>query len=321
MEAKAWLSQAAYQRYLDGSEAALRKDESHNDSEFADTEHTIGIAIDPDTGTTGQGEATGKIYSAHYLRLREAWQLGVCASAEDKEFSRTPNGNDLVKALLNGGHHQIIVGGQQRICSACVKDTAHPLPRGKLNEFRERDGRHLVKWVLLSPAVWPAIKADAAHINDHPGGWLPNWIAQQEVRLDHDVVEAGDVLLLDGPGRLKARRKHLEEGGRIKAKLVAAIIPKPLVVTGWALPDEALGETGGAKSTHLAVPAGAVYYFEADSAEEACKLAAALNWHGGESNPANIRNRRSTLLGEKGFGLGVCGTWQFFKDVAGRSRA
>ncbi|HOO93950.1 MAG TPA: hypothetical protein PKX94_10785, partial [Opitutales bacterium] len=67
-----------------------------------------------------------------------------------------------------------------------------------------------------------------------------------------------------------------------------------------------------AKPTHLAVPAGAVYYFEADTPEDAIALAAALNWHGSDPNSNTIRNRRSTLLGEKGFGIGVCGTWDFY---------
>jgi hypothetical protein len=143
------------------------------------------------------------------------------------------------------------------------------------------------------------------------------------MQFEGEALRAGEVLLLDGAGREKARRKSLLAGRRIRANLVAAIVPKPLVVTGWALPDEH-GEnererTGGAQSTHLAVPAGAVYYFEADSVDEARKLAAALNWHGSESNPTTIKNRRSTLLGEKGFGLGVCGTWQFYKDVPGPS--
>ena len=103
------------------------------------------------------------------------------------------------------------------------------------------------------------------------------------------------------------------------ARLVAAIVPKPLPVTGWALPNDTDRPDGGAKSTHLAVPAGAVYYFEAEAnsalgttaEQEAAKLAAALNWHGSDPNPTTIKNRRSTLMGEKGFGLGVCGTWTF----------
>jgi len=94
-------------------------------------------------------------------------------------------------------------------------------------------------------------------------------------------------------------------------------VPKPLVVTGWALPDEASEEKGGAQSSHLAVPAGAVYYFEADNGTEAQKLAGVLNWHGLELPPTTFKNRRSTLLGEKGFGLGVCGTWNFYADVVG----
>ncbi len=65
----------------------------------------------------------------------------------------------------------------------------------------------------------------------------------------------------------------------------------------------------------LAVPAGAVYYFEANSTDEARKLAAALHWHGDPKAAdfaKTIKNRRRTLRGEKGFGLGVCGTWSFF---------
>jgi len=86
------------------------------------------------------------------------------------------------------------------------------------------------------------------------------------------------------------------------------------------LANDADRAEGGAKSTHLAVPAGAVYYFEADSAEAAAQLAAALNWHGADTQPTTLRNRRSTLLGEKGFGLGVCGTWQFYRpDPSDRS--
>ena len=50
------------------------------------------------------------------------------------------------------------------------------------------------------------------------------------------------------------------------------------------------------------------------------KLAAALNWHGSTAG-TEIKNRRSTLLGEKGYGLGVCGTWEFYETVAGHDRS
>lgn len=323
-KAKAWLSQAAYNRYLNGSDPALKDNEARNDADFADTEHTIGIAIDPASGTTGQGEAVGRIYSAHYLRLREGWQLGVCVAAEDKDFSHPQHSNDLVKALLNGGRHQIIVGGQQRLCSAeLLGGSALLLPRGKMNGFGKQDGhggKSLVKWVLLSPAVWPAIEAEVSrNINPHAGGWLPNWI---DSRSGEVLLKVGDTGRRERESR-EVWRQRVRQQRRIQAKLVAAAVPKPLVVTGWALPDEH-GEieserNGGAQSTHLAVPAGAVYYFEADSPAEAAKLAAALNWHGNEGALTTIKNRRSTLLGEKGFGLGVCGTWEFFPDVPERS--
>jgi hypothetical protein len=186
---------------------------------------------------------------------------------------------------------------------------------------RLSNGKIAVKWVLLSPAIWPEIPARTSKRGTetcfHPGGWLPNWICP----------ETGVVLLriVDEKERQRRRNKNYagegyrtdENAAEIPARLVAAVVPKPLVVTGWAVPNPADPERagdGGAKSTHLAVPAGAVYYFEADSAEAAVALANALNWHGG-SDGSEIKNRRSTLLGEKGYGLGVCGTWKSFRDV------
>lgn len=323
--AKAWLSQAAFESYLGTARSKVTPSQlpkhTVNDSDLFDREHTVGIGIDPETGSQ-DGKS---FYSAHYLRLRDSWQLGVCAAAEDKDFHHPAHGNDLIKALLNGGRHQIIVGGQQRICSAtCAAAPTIPLPRGLTGRFNERRGKHLVKWILLSPAVWPAISADATrNINAQPGGWLPNWInpANGDV-----LLKSGDLTRHKSESR-ETWRQRARAQGSIAAKLVAALVPKPLVVTGWSLPDEGATSdserSGGAQSSHLAVPAGAVYYFEADSAEEAHKLSAALNWHGqrGPNDPpsSTIKNRRSTLLGEKGFGIGVCGTWEFFPDVAGRS--
>ena len=301
--AKAWLSKAAYEKYLGGKGGAAGQ-AACDDGDFSDVEHNIGIAIDPETGTTGQGAAEGKIYSAHFLRLKPGWRLGVCAGAKDKDYPQ--NDRDLVRGLLNGEGRQIIVGGQQRVCTAVRVDTETlPLPRGLSAGFHERDGKSLLKWVLLSPAVWPAISADSARgIKAHPGGWLPNWIEPQ----------TGEVLLTSGTGARKAQRTGVPQGKPIVARLVAAIVPKPIVVTGWALPNETDRPVGGAKSTHFAVPAGAVYYFEAGSSEAAVALANALNWHG-PTPGIEIKNRRSTLLGEKGFGLGVCGTWNFYGEA------
>lgn len=184
--------------------------------------------------------------------------------------------------------------------------------------------RWLVKWIPLTPAIWPEIPnkdKKGNRVTPHPGGWLPNWVF---VDWDSDTAtiqsssENGKVLLVNRAGK-RTRRfdsatgKHVrtaETENSIDAQLVAAIVPKPHIVTGWTVHHEAGNGYEGAKHTHLAVPAGAVYYFECGTQESAQLLAAALNWHG-KDDFTTIRNRRSTLLGEKGFGLGVCGTWQF----------
>jgi CRISPR-associated protein Cmr3 len=325
-----WLSADAFNAYLRGEEFSPKaNDDAHflRDDSIADKEASLGIAIDPDTQTTGQGAAAGKIYTAHYLRLRDGFRLGVFAEAMDKVNGDQKEKRDLLHRMLNGHPTQIVVGGQQRICTAELKPLASlPLPRGLTDGFNstaeDAPKRWLIKWVLLSPAVWPEIPAGTSRRRTetrfHPGGWLPNWICP----------ETGAVLLRSVNETERRRRRNLNYAGKgyetyegnaakISARLVAAIVPKPIVVTGWALPsaaDPGRDADGGAKSTHFAVPAGAIYYFEADSADDAVALANALNWHGATPG-TEIKNRRSTLLGEKGYGLGVCGTWKPFGDV------
>jgi len=312
-----WLSSDAFTEYLRQHRLQPGTDHFLRDESIADREANLGIGIDPDTQTTGQETAAGKIYTAHYLRLRDGFQMGLIAAAEDKEYQHPEHGRDLLRSLLNGNPTRIVVGGQQRICTATLQSCAGnglPMPRGLTTaaDFTVlSNGRIALKWILLSPAIFPEIpatKKDGSPQNPHPGGWLPNWVD----------ARTGKVLLTSGAGIRKSQRKpRVAAGGTIAARLVAALVPKPIPVTGWALPNDTDRPQGGAKSTHLAVPAGAVYYFEADSPQEASKLAAALNWHG-DTPGTQIKNRRSTLLGEKGFGLGVCGTWNFYENNAGK---
>ncbi|MBX3746396.1 MAG: hypothetical protein KF833_13905 [Verrucomicrobiae bacterium] len=327
--AEAWISTAAFEAYLREQSGP----EPHfflRDTDLADTEHRIGIGIDPASGTTGRGAAEGQIYSAHYLRLREECRMGLFAQAIDKSNGSQDQPRDLIQELLNGSPRQIVVGGQQRICTASRTDVTDPLPlpkgmRSEFNTAHSADSKcWLVKWILLTPAIWPEIVGATSRsgetIHPHPGGWLPNWIFvdwDTEARQSRPNERNGQVLL-----KLRSGRRHRDyTGTRIRrvaereaplsARLVAAIVPKPLPVTGWALPNAANCFEGGAKSTHLAVPAGAVFYFEADTEADADNLAAALNWHGSDTSFTTLCNRRSTLMGEKGFGLGVCGTWKF----------
>ena len=285
-----WMSGEAFASYLNGS-SLDSKVHFYKDADLFDAEHQIGIGIDFETGTTGDGE----IYSASYLRLREGCHLGVLAEARDK-INRDPNHRRDLVPILFQGDNKLVVGGQQKLCTATVQENIDvPFPCGATITGTR------VKWVLLSPAIWPEIAAGQKNetlIKAHPGGWLPNWVCP----------ETGTVQLLDGPGREKAKRLHVEAGRPIDAKLVAAMVPKPVVITGWALGNQTGTIQSGAKSTHLAVPAGAVYYFDAGSESAAVALAQALNWHG-PTGCQEIKNRRSTLCGEKGFGLGVCGPW------------
>jgi len=277
---EAWMSKQAWDEYLNGG-ATIAGQHFANDSNISTSEHQIGIGIDPDTDTQN-GE---QFFSASYLRLQNDWKLGIMAEAQDKINRDASNKRDLIQALLDEDQH-ILIGGQQRTCSAKIEVDGIPLPTGA-----QISGTS-VRYTLLTPAIFP-------QIGDHPGGWLPSWISE-----DHQVQ------LLDGPGKNKARRLHVKEGKPIQAKLVAAVIPRSISVTGWSLGKHTDEKKHGAKTTHLAVPAGAVYYFEANSVDEAKKLAEALNWHGTTSG-SEIVNRRSSLMGEKGFGLGVCSNFKY----------
>ena len=295
---KPWWNAAAWRAYLrttnhGDSDGGI---DFRFDSDFTDTEHAIGIGIDPERQT----QDGKRFYSAHYLRLREGWRLGLLAEANDKLDGQPDLKRDLLAELFpdHGTETSIIVGGQQRICTVRRHGAAaFPLPLGRTDGFAESNGKACIKWVLLTPAIFP-------QIGSHLGGWLPSWID----------FKSGQVLLLDGPGSNSARRHKLTPGTPIGARLVAAMVGKPVPVTGYASDNGLEDRKPGPKPTHFAVPAGSVYYFECE-APDARKLAAALNWHGNDQKPTTIKNRRSTLMGEKGFGLGVCGTWDFCNNV------
>jgi hypothetical protein len=315
---EAWWSQSAWEAYLAGHSLPRSSGDGEEDpnfkvdSDIADAEFTIGIGICPETGTQN-GE---QFYSANNLRLRPHWRMGAVAEALDKVGGEVANRRDLIHTLLpnSGRQTPVIVGGEQRLCTAMRCPPGRlPLPLAPAV-----DGTR-VKWVLLTPAIFPMIQAGVSKRgtprHEHPGGWLPTWICPITGKVLLEIVSEEE----------RKRRRNLNAAGRgyasnpnVCAHLVAAIVPKPLVVTGYALSNAADPDRpeGGAKPTHLAVPAGAVYYFDADSPDDARKLAAALNWHGNEPDPATISNRRSTLMGEKGFGLGVCGTWDFLPEHA-----
>jgi len=303
-----WLHRDSFELYLQGRES---QEGFAGSGAFFTTEHSMGIGINPNTLTVEPHQ----FFSKASLRFREEAMLGTFARFPHSH--QEPEGDLLNEVFPAQG--RIRLGGESRTCTVRMNAGANPLdflPRGAPPD----DVR--VKWVLLTPAIFPHVRPNENGSGmEHPGGWLPNWVREEE--------DGYRVQLLDGPGKKKALRIGVTPGEPIRARMVAAVVDRPFPITGWSL---GFGEEdrNGARSTLLAVPAGSVYYFEAETPEEARKLADALNWHGslptrnhGESQDSSnpdptgtvplIKNRRSTLMGEKGFGLGVCGPWKPFQ--------
>lgn len=312
----AWWTANAWADYLMGK--CPKSTELFDSHELFAGEWATGIGIDPETQTQdGQ-----RIYSAEYLRLRPDVRCGFLASLPMKQ-NGSPVRQETLHQLFTATN-TIIVGGQQRPCRV---EPLPPMPKallpvGMTKDFNADGGKCFVKWTLISPAIWPELAAqpDKA-IPYHPGGWLPNWVC----------AETGKVLLRHRSGvrrvwdeNRKRTVRRADSDREIAAHLVGACVTKPVPITGWTerlhlLKDEDWTDGGssrphGPRATHLAVPGGAVYYFQAETREAAEDLAAALNWHG-DLAVNEIQNRRTTLMGEKGFGLGICGTWSVFKST------
>lgn len=298
-KAEPWLTADAYAAYLKGEDFTENTNFYPDDALYL-AEHNIGIGIDHDTDTQ-DGE---RFYSASYLRLKPGVQMGIIGHCMDKGHDGQTALFDLIKSTFPQSDNQthILAGGQQRTCTVERTTTSIlPMPIGT-----EISGTR-VRWTLLTPAIFPQINSSEKNSEEHPGGSLPTWVNPQTMHVQ-----------LKDPAQSQRRAESRSDWRRrvanlptIKAKLVACLIPRAIPVTGWALSDsddEGNFTLGGARATHLAVPAGAVYYFEAIDEENAKMLAQVLNWHG-SSDGSEIQNRRSSLMGEKGFGLGVCSNW------------
>lgn len=166
-----------------------------------------------------------------------------------------------------------------------------------------------VKWLLLTPAIFPRMEADPNRgIQAHPGGWLPNWVCPEtgQVRLKKGDT---DRFILSR----EQWRKKVRELPPLDCRLVAASVPPPRVVFDRSDQTREAARRGdggwGWWPVYHAVAAGAVYYFEGPDAAE---LAETLAWHGEQrQNLHQVRHRRSAWLGEQGYGIGVCGPWEF----------
>ncbi|MCI0536095.1 MAG: type III-B CRISPR module-associated protein Cmr3 [Verrucomicrobiales bacterium] len=214
-----WWTTDQYSAYLKGDlEANLAP---LPDSAFWEAEHRIGLEIEPGTF----GAKSGQLYSGAYLRPRAELRLAAWTSLvrpRDNEAER------LARLPF------LLLGGERRLARLWPgRDTA--LPEAPI---AASDGPCLLKWVLVTPAVF-------AH------GWLPGWCKDSSPQ----QRPAGEVCL-QLPGR---------------ARLVAACLGKSVAFAGWDAVD------GTPKETRLAVPAGSVYYFLCDSPSTAKALIAKLH--------------------------------------------
>ncbi|MDD5663621.1 MAG: type III-B CRISPR module-associated protein Cmr3 [Victivallaceae bacterium] len=271
-----WISMDELYRYLEGKVKGLQTVDS---KEFYSEESRPGIGIDSETGVTQEH----MFYSAEYLRLTEGTSMAAFAECFAKKYDGTET--DVLKELFQStSQTPFIFGGQRGMAYLeCCRDKRN---------FPEPDvSSTCIKWVLLTPAYF-----------EH--GWIPSWVNMEHNENFDPGIEQGRVMLKEkverGAMMRDEWRRKIAIVTPVGANLVAARIPKPVAVSGWKLDKDADCAGGEAKPTRLYVPAGAVYYFKCDSSEGAKKLVALL--HG---------QTKSDRLGEQGFGLGICGTWNF----------
>ena len=268
-ELGAWISVEQFVKYLKGENKGL---ETKPGAELFSSESRPGVAINPETGANEEGA----FYSAEYMRLKDGVSMAAFAECEAKKFNKS-SGKDVLSQLFSDrSHNGIIFGGQRGV--AWLENKRNKSASSPINISPSIGKSRRVKWVLLSPAYFEQ-------------GWIPGWVKDGQVMLS-EKVERGSMTRQEW-------RDQIKKASTIEAELVAARIPKALVASGWKLDKDSDNAGGEAKATRLYIPAGAVYYFECTSEEEAQKLVTTL--HG---------QTKSDNLGEKGFGLGVCASWE-----------
>jgi CRISPR-associated protein Cmr3 len=277
-----WMRLDDFEHYLAGNPLTPCKA-----PELWETEHRIGIAIDPET----HGTVEGQIYAAEHLRLRDDVRLRFAVSTPGGRQRNRPGfateGNKTVNDLCGVA---LTLGGERRF--GVIQDAGVPLA---LPDVSAHLSGVLVKWVLLTPAIFKE-------------GWLPGWIQAQGQSLQVRLTILPDASGYPQQTREQRRAAMQSAAQPIAAELLAACVGKPQTITGWDLLES--GQTvqgqptrGRAKPAWLAVPSGSVYYFRAADNHAAKLLVQTLQGR-----------CHSDSFGEKGMGLGVCGVFTLNTD-------
>ena len=184
-------------------------------------------------------------------------------------------------------------GGSIHLAARIETDNTFEEMIGKLNEIHPFGGeRRLAHWSKADESVgwWcpPEIPSKLNELNSRKirmvlatpaifsKGWMPGW-------LDSETLEGI-------PPKLK-------DDQEFKLKLISACTDRWRPISGWS----AEAKSRGPKAIRRMVPAGSVYFFEAESAEAASDLAESC-WL--ESVCDEEQDRKD------GFGLAIWGVWE-----------
>lgn len=207
----AWIPCDEYQDYLNGKDDPFRflADRSPNapadwkpyeKAELFEADRNIGIAIDPNTGTTVEHQ----FYQAEYLRLAD--DVTMAYEAECNIKPKGGNGATVDVFAQPGSPRDFVFGGQQGLCRSVEEVNGQRMTIPALPSINGP----LVRWTLLTPAVFA-------------NGWLPGWCKDSRKIPDDQKSPLGTVMLK----------------GNFHAKLIAARIGKPTVFSGWDLQSNA----------------------------------------------------------------------------------
>ena len=190
-------------------------------------EWRLGIEIDPQRLSTVQG----KIYAAEYLRMGDGMSFvgGLKVGKNGME-------QDVWQSDRN-----LVFGGERKLVTCKCRDGI--LPSFEAHKA-EGSGRFLVKWVLLTPAIFK-------------GGSIPGWC----------MKTAGNDTFAEKWVRLWGTSPDVP-----RVELLASCVGSPVNVSGWDAVDN------HPKATLKAVAAGAVYWFLCENADSANQLIGKLHW-------------------------------------------
>lgn len=247
-----WWTVAQMQAYLAGT--------SHRGSEFLRPlpteelwapEHRIGVEINPGSFAAREGQ----LFAGTYLRACHNTRFVAWAAVADpaqasntEAVARRRECEELARLdwLLLGGEFRLTRLWRRQPDGKEITDPLGALrtPPSPLPD----EGPCLLKWILVTPAIF-------AHGN------MPGWCWN-----DHDGQAPGMVRL--GASKRKAGQEALP--GR--ARFISWCIGKPSTVSGWDMVEHR------AKPTMLAVPEGGVFYFLCEDRATAAVLARKLHW-------------------------------------------